>query len=92
MSFLLSIPAAMPFSRQNILTHERPSGVMRNRMSLVLATTELQVYRNYTFYCCSFFYKFALQNRKLLEAAGSNDKYGAWFVHTVQLQLHVLIQ
>jgi hypothetical protein len=57
----------------------------------LLVTAELQVYRNYTFHCCSF-YKFVLQNHKLLEAAGSNDKYGAWFVHTVHLQLDVLIQ
>jgi hypothetical protein len=58
---------------------------------MVLVTAELQAYRNYTFYCCSF-YKFALQNRKLLEAAGSSGKYGAWFVHTDHLQLHILIQ
>jgi hypothetical protein len=46
----------------------------RNRMSMVLVTAKLQIYQNYTFDCRSF-YKFALQNQKLLEAAGSNDKY-----------------
>jgi hypothetical protein len=74
MSFLLSIPGSNAFFERTFSLMNAKWRDDRNRMSMVLVTAELQVYRNYTFYCC-FFYKFALQNHKLLEAAGSNDKY-----------------
>lgn len=73
-SYTLSIPASNAFPERIFSLMNAKCRPDRNRMSVSLIKSELQVFTNFDLKC-SEFYASALTNQKLLDAAASNTKY-----------------
>jgi len=73
-AFVLSVPGSNAFPERIFSLMNSKWTCDRNRMSVALVKAELQVFANYT-YDCREFYAFAIDDRRLLDAAATNSKY-----------------
>lgn len=73
-SFVMSLPSSNAFPERVFSLMGSKWRSERNRASVELIKSELQVFVNFD-YKCGEFYHFVLQQQKLLDAAASNKKY-----------------
>lgn len=73
-SFVMSLPSSNAFPERVFSLMGSKWRSERNRASVDLIKSELQVFVNFD-YKCGEFYHFVLQQQKLLDAAASNKKY-----------------